>query len=119
MALVGVFLTFIPSALAVWSQRYAYVTYQCIGPGQGANSSWQGSLALNYVSGWLPCQSGYLPQMGTTYERGDRTLYPYKWSNDAHWGITDTRTVSYGRAICKANSGNGTGISYFECYTSQ
>jgi hypothetical protein len=119
MATVSVCLLFAPPAFAVWSQKYLNDTYACIGPGEGANSAWQGSLALNYVSPWDTCAVGYLPQMGTTYERGDRTLYPYKWSNQGNFGLSDTRTVSYGRAICKTNSGNGTGISYVYCLTSQ
>ena len=88
MATVTVSLMFAPSALAVWTQKYLNVTYACIGPGVGANSAWQGSLALNYVSPWVACASGS-PQMGTTYERGDRTLYPYKWSNQGVFGLTD------------------------------
>lgn len=109
-------LILVPGAFAWTDTYYANTGTYCVQPGQAAVSDWHGSVGINYVGDWSVCDQAYNPQMGTTYMRPDYTLYPYVWANSGG-PLVDLRTISYGRSICKANSGNGTGIIDFYCLT--
>ena len=105
---------------------YYFTDYQtgiyCIQPGQAAVSGYN-SWKVNVVDMRGVCVSGTNPQMGLSYLRPDGTLYAYKWAScnctDLYRGnmFVDDRDVSYGRAICKANAGNGGGIWVDYCWT--
>jgi hypothetical protein len=58
---------------------------------------------------------GGLPQLGTTYIRPDGTWYDYHWSNTG--SIDDYRTISYGKARCKANNYNNYTLRVSYCDT--
>lgn len=117
LAAATIYISFAPPVLAWGQYYYRNDGTTCVTAGQAAVSAWNSNLNVNHVSGWFVCESGFQPQMGTTYARVDGSTYPYKWSNDSFHGIVDTRTISYGRSICRANWGNGTGVNNFYCYT--
>jgi hypothetical protein len=83
-----------------WSQIYE----QNVVWGRGSSKiSATNSITYNYVS--FASSNGGLPQMGTTLCNASATsCYAWHWSNTGL--ITDRRTISYGFAACKANSGN-------------
>lgn len=92
---------------------------QCISPGQAAVSGWN-SWSNNVVELAGLCNGGN-PLSGLTYQRTDYTLYTYVWSpcNCVHpYDFVDTRNISYGLAICKASSSNGTSIYWNYCWAS-
>ncbi len=109
-------LIFAASALS-WSQYYEQgVT--CYSANHSKQSDFNQSLALNqvYFDEWLGCGSGGLPQMGTRYVKSDgTTTYSWMWSNTG--SIYDYRTIGYGAAQCKANSGNGRQVEVDDCFT--
>jgi hypothetical protein len=91
----------------------------CVQPGEWALSGWQSSLTWNAISTWGQCGPSYsgLPAMGTSYMRTDNSTYPYLWSTDWQYGVFDSRTISYGMAICR-HGGNLNGTEEFDCTTS-
>ena len=53
--------------------------------------------------------------MGSTYEYSGGGGYDWRWSNTGD--LYDDRTMSYGRAWCTANSGNGYAVDLWWCET--
>jgi hypothetical protein len=78
-----------------------YVESAAWGPGSFDDSAWN-RLTFNAV--YFVNSFGGNPKMGSPYVRPDFSTYPYIWSNTG--SIFDSRTISYGAATCKANSGN-------------
>jgi hypothetical protein len=99
-----------PSAFA-WSQIYEQNVVW--GPGSSKISA-TNSITYNYVS--FVSSNGGLPQMGTTLCNASATsCYAWRWSNTGL--ITDRRAISYGFAVCKANSGNNYRVYVRYCET--
>jgi hypothetical protein len=89
-----------PDPASAWAQTYEQNVVW--GPGSSKISA-TNSITYNYVS--FANSSGGLPQMGTTLCNASATsCYAWHWSNTGL--ITDRRTIAYGFAACKANSGN-------------
>lgn len=108
---------FLPSALAWSSQYYTNTGSTCMYGGQGAITGWYSNINFNAISSWSVCYPGGTDYLGTNYMRSDGTRYGDKWSSDWFHGISDTRTISYGRAICEANGSNPSGTAGFFCIT--
>jgi hypothetical protein len=116
-------------ALAVVSAGFAGYYFsnpsgQCMQPGQAAVSG-QNSWSLNVMDvGGYCASNNKIVFAGLTYMRGDGSLYPYIWFNwftgpSGHVTLVDSqRSISYGRAICKANSGNDVAFRLWYCYAS-
>lgn len=93
-----------------------YVVYLGAGPlnpGYGDATTGYNLRQYNAVSFDNPY--GGLPQMGTTYQRTNGEAYAWTWSNTG-W-LYDDRTISYGKALCKANVGNNYQVYNYWCET--
>lgn len=92
---------------------------QCVYPGQAAVSGYNG-WTVNSVKMVWTCAEGTNPQMGLTYMYSSGAQYAYVWSacNCLYGGntFTDSRNISYGRAICKANDYNSAGVAVEFCF---
>jgi hypothetical protein len=120
---VAVALLIVPAGYAVYYFDDGSTGIYCYPPGAATVSGYN-SWKVNVTVMKAVCVSGTNPQMGLTYNRSDGTQYPYKWAScnctNLYQGteFVDSRDVSYGRAVCKANSGNGGGIWVDYCWTS-
>jgi hypothetical protein len=110
----------VPFALAGYYFDDQGTGIYCIQPGQAAVSG-SNSWGVNAVRMMGVCTQGTNPQMGLSYMRPDGSTYSYVWAScnciDFNGtSFSDPRDISYGRAICKANSGNGGGIWVDYCW---
>ncbi len=111
LAILAAALIVVPAALA-WSQ--IYVSNATWYAGSHAHSAYNSSLKGNVIR-WTDPQGG-APQMGSCYvDAGGSCVNSFVWSNTG--ALTDYRTISYGAANCKANTGNGYPVYISECYT--
>ena len=100
----------VPAASA-WSQTYEQNANW--GPGSSKASA-TNSIAYDYV--YFDNPYGGLPQMGMSLCNSAATsCYAYRWSNTGL--ITDERSISYGFAVCKANTGNNYLVLVHYCAT--
>ena len=101
-----------PVAAFAWSQTYAsYVVFK---PDGIALSSFNSGLNFNHFS-WSD-QYGGGPNTGqTTLCDASYSCYPYSESTSGN--LTDTRSISYGRAKCHSKASNFYPMLVYECYT--
>jgi hypothetical protein len=101
----------VPLALA-WSDTY--VSNATWYAGSHAHSGFNYHLQGNAIN-WSDPQGG-APQMGSCYVNANLScVNSFQWSNTGT--LTDYRTVSYGAANCKANTGNNYPVYIYYCYT--
>jgi hypothetical protein len=105
----------VPTASA-WTVQYYTNGGICVTAGQGAiTPGYYANIGGNTISSWATCFPGGTNYMGTNYMRSDGSRVGDKWSSDWFNGVTDTRSIAYGKPICEANGGNPSGVSNFYC----
>jgi hypothetical protein len=95
---------------SAWYQRY--VGSSLWYAGSASSSSWN-SHTFNATQFERCC--GGTPYMGTKYGRPDGSSTSYVWSNTG--AIFDSRTISYGTAVCAASIGNQYAVQVDFCDT--
>ena len=99
LGLVAALACVVAPPAAAWYQRY--VGSALWYAGSAASSAWN-SHTFNATQFSACC--GGSPYMGTKYGRTDGSSTSYLWSNSG--AIFDSRTISYGTAVCAASIGN-------------
>jgi hypothetical protein len=97
-------------AAAAWYQRYQHTSY--FPPGAIGSSSYN-RITFN-AAHWVNCCGG-TPYMGTQLTPPGGPAYSPLYSNTG--SIFDSRTISYGYAICRASPGNNYDLIVDYCDT--
>jgi hypothetical protein len=98
-------------AAPAWAWSHLYISNATFYAGDESVSFWNSNLNSNIGS--FDNRYGGSPQLGVTYERTDGSRYSFIWSNTGFVG--DSRTIAYGRGVCKANTGNGYPLFVYGC----
>jgi hypothetical protein len=101
----------LPTAALAWFHQYAY--YQAMVPGGFKYSAYNSGINYNKIS-WNN-QYGGTNTAQLTLCSGGGSCYAYTGSTSGN--LTDTRSISYGRAKCQSKNNNFYDIFIYECYT--